>query len=241
MSDVVLPEVTESATVQGLAPAARLPGLRLEIALGLALVISYYPLAPLFVSDGAFFPLDGTIEGTLSDASLLLQVVFFAWFCLRVRGEHSSTFRLSKFEPKIDLGFGLFLLFVMYVPAVLVMYLQYSFEFLRPEIVYVPMQSAAEVCLLLIGVACTSVAEEIYYRGALLSRLETYGNSKGRALFWSSLCFGLAHTYQGPFGVLGIFLMGLILGAFVQMLGRVWPAAVGHVLYNFYCVAISLE
>ena len=62
-----------------------------------------------------------------------------------------------------------------------------------------------------------AIGEEFVYRGYLLNRLADLGNRSRAAwifaLLTGSVVFALAHTYQGPTGVIEAGLDGLLLGA----------------------------
>lgn len=75
--------------------------------------------------------------------------------------------------------------------------------------------------------------EEIAFRIALMRGLSiSFGgdrNARIVALLVQAVIFGLVHLYQGPAGVSGAFISGLVFGA-VTLLGRgsIWPAAIAH-------------
>ncbi len=78
------------------------------------------------------------------------------------------------------------------------------------------------------------VCEEIVYRGYLMvyfaSALAIGGMWAGALL--SSLAFGLAHTYQGPKGVLKTGLLGLVMAGFYMLSGSVWLLIVVHTVVD---------
>ena len=75
--------------------------------------------------------------------------------------------------------------------------------------------------------------EEIAFRIALMRGLSiSFGddsNARVIALVAQALVFGLVHLYQGPAGVAGTIISGLVFGV-VTLLGRgsIWPAAIAH-------------
>jgi membrane protease YdiL (CAAX protease family) len=75
--------------------------------------------------------------------------------------------------------------------------------------------------------------EEIAFRIALMRGLSiSLGddrNARVIALFVQAVIFGLVHLYQGPAGVVGTMISGLVFGA-VTLLGRgsIWPAVIAH-------------
>lgn len=72
-------------------------------------------------------------------------------------------------------------------------------------------------------------------RAFMLSRLwQVWPGPAGRwlVLLGSSLLFGLGHLYQGPIGVFGTALIGLILGWHYLVRGRLLPLIIAHGLYD---------
>lgn len=75
--------------------------------------------------------------------------------------------------------------------------------------------------------------EEIAFRIALMRGLSiSFGddrNARVLALGVQAIIFGLVHLYQGPAGVAGSVISGLVFGA-VTLMGRgsIWPAAIAH-------------
>lgn len=79
-----------------------------------------------------------------------------------------------------------------------------------------------------------ALIEELY-RVFLLTRLwRVWPSRTGLALvvFGSSLLFGLGHAYQGPLGMLGTGLIGLVLGWHYLRHGRFLPLLIAHGLYD---------
>ena len=89
--------------------------------------------------------------------------------------------------------------------------------------------------LLLTAVLLPAVAEELFFRGALLSALESYGTWP--ALILSSLAFALVHgnlyNFAGPLAA------GMIYGYMTYALDSVWPAIFAHLLNNGLSLALS--
>ena len=73
-----------------------------------------------------------------------------------------------------------------------------------------------------------ALVEELFFRGALLSGLEKWG--QGAAILVSSLCFALVHGSAANF--LGPLVAGLLFGYLTVITGSLWPAVVGHLCNN---------
>jgi uncharacterized protein len=86
--------------------------------------------------------------------------------------------------------------------------------------------------------------EEIGYRGYLLNRAaKVVGSSRVAlviGLLWSSVLFGFGHWYQGPAGVVGTAVDGLVLGTAYLLSGRnLWVTILAHGFSDTYAIAIT--
>ena len=75
-----------------------------------------------------------------------------------------------------------------------------------------------------------ALVEELFFRGALLSGLEKWG--QGAAILVSSLCFALVHGSAANF--LGPLVAGLLFGYLTVITGSLWPAVVGHLCNTWF-------
>ena len=77
-----------------------------------------------------------------------------------------------------------------------------------------------------------AVWEEAVFRGYLLGRfkagLGTHPRGPAIAVAVTALVFGLAHGYQGGWGMAQTALVGAALGALTLWRGSLWPAVVAH-------------
>lgn len=88
-----------------------------------------------------------------------------------------------------------------------------------------------------LSILIVGFAEEVIYRGYLMTRLATvFGRSQlgwSAALLVQSALFGLSHGYQGVEGMAFTAGVGFLLGCVVLASGRnLWPAIIGHGVYN---------
>jgi hypothetical protein len=79
--------------------------------------------------------------------------------------------------------------------------------------------------------------EEFFYRGYLMTRLERlFGGGRiatATAIVLQGVIFGLGHAYQGPVGMVGVALSGMIYGIGARLFGRnLWPAMIAHGLID---------
>jgi membrane protease YdiL (CAAX protease family) len=92
----------------------------------------------------------------------------------------------------------------------------------------------ADYAMMVVKFALGGLAEELVYRAYLIPRLGTLLRSRGEALLGGALLFSAVHVYQGPPGLAFSLAFGLVYGVVFLVIGRVWPLAVGHALYNCY-------
>ena len=114
-----------------------------------------------------------------------------------------------------------------------------AFEFVRGDLAsYLQLMP-----LIWIGAA---ICEEIVFRAFLIGRLETAFGGASRiataaAVLLSSALFGLAHTYQGPTGVLITGALGLIFACVYAYGGRnLWLNIVVHGIYDTLSLGLVL-
>jgi membrane protease YdiL (CAAX protease family) len=83
-----------------------------------------------------------------------------------------------------------------------------------------------------VGVSITAgVVEEIVYRGFIFWYLGQFMPLWAVVIF-SSVAFGVAHSYQGPNGAVRCGLTGLAFGIFYVVTGSIWLPIVAHALLD---------
>ncbi len=84
-----------------------------------------------------------------------------------------------------------------------------------------------------VGLAPTAaLCEEFLYRGFLFADLSRRLQSESWGWILSSAAFGLAHSYQGGFGVFRAALLGAWLGYGMLRLGSLYPSMTAHFLID---------
>jgi len=86
----------------------------------------------------------------------------------------------------------------------------------------------------LVLVVLHAAEEELVSRSYLLPELTKRLGSRTRATLAASALFALPHLYQGPAGLLGSFLFGLVLSLAFWRLGRLTPLVLAHAGYNIF-------
>lgn len=94
-------------------------------------------------------------------------------------------------------------------------------------------------------IAIMPIAEEIFFRGFLLDKINDYAG-KNIAIFSTAILFGIAHMeYAKIYPVVITFLMGIVLAYIVLKTKNLLSAIIAHVTYNIvvyvmYILASSL-
>lgn len=91
--------------------------------------------------------------------------------------------------------------------------------------------------MLLFGVL-TGFHEELLFRGLLLSRFNAILRNRSLAVIICAAFFGLMHAYQGPMGVIQTAAIGLVLGTIATVTRSLWPAIIGHAVFNSLQLAV---
>jgi membrane protease YdiL (CAAX protease family) len=108
----------------------------------------------------------------------------------------------------------------------------------RPDSWYyhrgLPMRPVGALSWVLASASAIAIgfAEELVFRGYLLTRLERVLQSPGWAVVVSSVAFGGCHLYQGFSGAVGAATFGALMALGFLATRRLWPVALAHSLYG---------
>lgn len=91
-----------------------------------------------------------------------------------------------------------------------------------------PNVSRSPIALAIPAMMANGFAEELVLRAYLLSRIEQITKSAAKAVAISAAAFASYHMYQGLAPMLGIFVVGLTMGAAFRLIRSFWPLAIGH-------------
>jgi membrane protease YdiL (CAAX protease family) len=95
-----------------------------------------------------------------------------------------------------------------------------------------PPQRTWEYALVGLEMMAVGFVEEFVWRSYLVTRIEEVTGSKIKAIAYTSLMFGFNHLYQGPAGVIGATIDGVMYGIIFTVTRRLWPIALAHGLYD---------
>jgi membrane protease YdiL (CAAX protease family) len=169
--------------------------------------------------------LDSFQLGVLSACTILVTL-----YIISRSGESWEHFGLPR--PQIlDLPLGGFMLMVALVVWARVPPIP-DFGFGARSGDYSRPHGAGDHILMVVKYALSAFAEELVTRAYLITRLKVLLRSRGEAVLFAALLFACYHTYQGPVGAIHALVFGLTYGVIFLVIGRVWPLAIGHALYN---------
>jgi uncharacterized protein len=174
---------------------------------------------------------------------LLFATVLVVLLWVKLRGETWESFGLivpASWMRTVGLGLLLFLFIIVYsamlAPAINKAVAEFTASSPnRAGEFFASMKGNLPLLLLLLPLTWLFAAfgEEVFYRGYLMTRFAQFmGESRTAwaiALLTQAVLFGAAHSYQGPVGMVGTGIMGLILGAATLLWRRnLWPAMIAH-------------
>lgn len=166
-----------------------------------------------------------------------VQVAVPTLYILWLTGEPLSQFGICRLRPLRDMTVGIVVcglgwiipLFIMIVIAPIVASIvsdtasDVSFEGPTTTIHFV---------LLPLAMIANSIAEELVMRGYFIVRLRQIGLSTVQAIVASTFLFAGYHLYQGVWGAIHVFFIGLVYAIAFVVVQRLWPVVIAHTLMN---------
>jgi membrane protease YdiL (CAAX protease family) len=157
--------------------------------------------------------------------------IFVTLYLIGRSGEPWEQFGLKR-PLVLDVLSGAMMFFIAWVLLVILPPLP---DIGRPEgQVFSNPRGAGDLVLMVLKLAIAGFAEELVTRAYLITRLTELLRSRGEAVVCAAVLFASYHAYQGLGGVGYTFAFGVVYGIAFLVLGRVWPLAIGHALYNMH-------
>lgn len=152
------------------------------------------------------------------------------WWWIHSKKEDSANLfktRTSTIGMDIGIGVGVGALWVTTYGLMDVVAWQDMFKLDSGKLASVPASLSAGFC------------EEFLFRGYLFWLLAAAGAGNRSRLLITSIAFGLAHCFWGPWGMAWTTILGFTFGVLVLWRGNVWPAVVAHALLDL-CIEPAL-
>lgn len=165
----------------------------------------------------------------------LTLILYLAWR----NGDASFffTFRFKDIMRGLIIGASLLGSAMLLLPLIALLIQQLG---LPEEQIHWSVSRASVLPGIFLSMFITGYLEEGYFRFFLFDRLEKAGITRPVAIGTCTLIFAAGHAYQGGIALIGTAIIGLILHLFRLKETRVHSLAIGHGLYNFCILALSL-
>jgi membrane protease YdiL (CAAX protease family) len=158
--------------------------------------------------------------------------IYVTLYLIRRSGEPWARFGITR--PGVgDVFLGLALVatawVVWQVPADLLPPNAWSIDDPYPQL-----RGPADYVLMALKYAVAASAEEIVCRAYLITRLTRLLGSRAEAILLAAVLFASYHAPLGLAGAVHALLFGVVYGVAFLLIGRVWPLAFGHAVYNIW-------
>lgn len=159
----------------------------------------------------------------------LWATILIWWLVHRKETPFTQLFRTQStgFLPDIAIGVVLGSVWVAFYGLMDVVSFAEMFNINVGKLVSVPTSVSAGFC------------EEFLFRGFAFYMIARAGGRGKSQLLWSTLSFGMAHVFWGPWGMLWTMVLGFTFGLAALWRGNVWPAVVAHTILNL-CIEPGL-
>jgi hypothetical protein len=167
------------------------------------------------------------VDSFLQSAFISLVVLYLIYRS----GEPWSAFGIKR--PFLgDIGLGL----LIFVTNVFVFWFLRAFPISNFEHVddLTKPRTAFDYLLMVVEIAASAFTQELVTRAYLITRLEQLFRSQAKAVIVSSAWFASYHLYYGLGGLVYMMILGLAFGTLYLMIRRIWPFAIGHMIWNIF-------
>ncbi len=180
-----------------------------------------------------------TAAGTiLHNVAFLCLIAFFAW----KNGEAPARFGWVSDHAEKEFFLGLLLFFLMTFAGSVAEHMLSAVGIKVPQQALPPFltpRSHAAYGLAFFLVIIVAISEETIFRGYLILRFSTVAGSRIAGVLLSTLFFSLGHGYEGYFGLVAVFFIGLIFALVYVWRGSLIAPMVMHFLQDFMGIFIA--
>jgi membrane protease YdiL (CAAX protease family) len=156
-------------------------------------------------------------------------ISFAVLYLIYRSGEPWATFGIKRPHPR-DIGLGI----LVYLANVFLVWFLSAFpipEIVEPGKLALP-GKGTDYLLMVASFSASAFAEELVTRAYLITRFEQLLQSRPKAVILSAAWFGSYHLYYGVGGFIDVMMLGIVLGTMYLLIRRIWPFALGHMLWN---------
>ena len=162
-------------------------------------------------------------------------------YIIRLKGKNSfSRYGILKLTAK-DIGYGfLYALGVITILSVTMIIFNNTAAEALPLVDW-QINNPAVLPLVFLTTITIGYNEELFFRSYLLTEFINNNRTNKTAVITAvSLLFAAGHIYQGAGGFISTFMIGVFFSLIFLKKGRVHSIAIGHGLYNFFVLIISI-
>ncbi len=172
--------------------------------------------------------------------SVVPQILLLLYI-IRLKGKNSfSRYGIHKLTAK-DIGFGfLYALGVLIILSITMIIFNNAAAEALPLVDW-QINNPAVLPLVFLTTITIGYNEELFFRSYLLTEFINNDETNNTAVITAvSLLFALGHIYQGVGGFISTFIIGVFFSLIFLKKRRVHSIAIGHGLYNFFVLIISI-
>ena len=175
-------------------------------------------------------PMQVVVKGTMAMTGPGLWLTVGIWWLIHRRKAPFAELFATKTDSVLKdllVGAALGAVWVALYGAFNVVSFAEMFVLDRAKLISLPTSVSAGFC------------EEFLFRGFVFLVIARAGGSGKHRIVYSSLAFGLAHVFWGPWGMLWTVVLGFTLAAVRLWRGSVWPAVAAHMVLDL-CIEPAL-
>jgi len=219
----------------------------------LVLFIAFFMIiiSPILSFFGVFSSLETSMveltESVIVMGSLITVLIFIVtpciWYLLVNRcGIREMLYNLKLRSEGIDTAFlwGVLAAVAMFIIVMVLGSLLVVLGFGGEDLSNIDFFADLSITSMFFIIVVQSVGEEIFFRGFLLEKIESF-SGPNMAIFATAILFGLAHMSYGKlYPALMPMIMGILLGFVVVKTRNLYAAIIAHMLFNFISFILYL-
>ncbi len=207
----------------------------IELLVFLFLIVPSLCFSFLVIQKGTIGFTVTAVATILRDLALVSLIAFFLWR----NGEASEQIGWNSKNGPRDALRGIILFVFVAVGAAYLERLLLALGLSSPSApTFLTPHGPTQLLLAFVLVVVVAVAEEVIFRGYLITRLKTVTGSTTAAVVLSSVIFSLGHGYEGSAGVVTVGFMGLAFAIVYVWRRSLVAPIVMHFLQDFLAIII---
>ena len=182
------------------------------------------------------------IQSQLILIAIFIVVPFIWYFLVNKFSFKDISSHIKLVGENIDIAFlwGILAAIAIFVIIFVMEFLLISLGYKSEDLSNIPdIQKLFSPAAMFFLVGIQPIGEEIFFRGFLLEKIDSFAGDKV-AIFSTSVLFGIAHMSYGKiFPVVMPILMGVILGFIVVKTKNLFSSIIAHVVFNLTSLTLA--